>query len=157
VDALVGLLAPGGHLFALLFDADSPEQRLVTQAWETIAPTPFGDRGYTRKIFTDALASAEEQGEGTLRHSHLRGFAVAADAPAARWWFTAAHFKDLPALTGNRTLMAGVEEFIAGCAQPDGTVPLPAGVQSSTSTAPTVTKSTTATPADGTTGDRRAP
>lgn len=117
VDALVELLAPGGHLLALLFDADSPEQRLVTRAWETIAPTPFGDRGYTRKILTDALSGAERRGQGTLRDSHLRGFAVATDAAAARRWFTAAHLKDLPALTGNRELMADVEEFIAGCAR----------------------------------------
>lgn len=128
VDALVELLAPGGHLFALLFDADSPEQRLVTRAWETVAPTPFGDRGYTRKILTDALTGAEHRGQGKLRHSHLHGFAVAPDAAAARRWFTAAHFKDLPALTGNQELMDDVEEFIAGCAQPDGTVHLPAGV-----------------------------
>ena len=128
VDALVGLLAPGGHLLALLFDADSPEQRLVTRAWETIAPAPFGDRGYTRRILTDALASAEDRSQGTLRHSHLRGFAVATDAAAARRWFTAAHFKDLRAITGNRALMADVEEFIAGCTRPDSTVHLPAGV-----------------------------
>lgn len=128
VDALVGLLAPGGHLLALLFDADSPEQRLVTRAWETIAPTPFGDRGYTRKILIDALTGAERRGQGTLRHSHLRGYAVATDDAAARRWFTAAHFKDLPALVGNRELMADVEQFIADCTQPDGTVHLPAGV-----------------------------
>ena len=128
VDALVGLLAPGGHLLALLFDADSPEQRLVTRAWETIAPTPFGDRGYTRKILIDALTGAERRGQGTLRHSHLRGYAVAPDDGAARRWLTAAHFKDLPALVGNRELMAEVEQFIADCARPDGTVHFPAGV-----------------------------
>lgn len=128
VDALVGLLAPGGHLLALFFDAESPEQRLVTRAWETIAPTPFGDRGYALQILTGALQAAEHRGDGRLRRRHLTGSAVATDPAAARRWFTAAHFKDLPALTGNPALLAEVDALIAESTRADGTVHLPAGV-----------------------------
>ena len=73
VDALVDLLAPGGHLLALHFDAGSGEQQLVTRAWDTIWPTPFADRGYTLRILTGALAAAERRGQGRLRRWHLTG------------------------------------------------------------------------------------
>jgi len=38
--ALLKIIAPGGHLLLLFFDADSPEQRLVTRLWERVHPFP---------------------------------------------------------------------------------------------------------------------
>lgn len=53
--ALVDLLAPGGHLSMLFFDADTEEQRLVTSLWEPIAPFPGTGRDYTWRLLHDAL------------------------------------------------------------------------------------------------------
>lgn len=128
VDGLIDLLAPGGHLLALHFDAGSPEQQLVTRAWDRVWPTPFADRGYTLRILTGALTAAGCRGLGRLRRWQLAGAAVADSPAAARRWFTTVHFKDLPALTGDTRVMSEVEAFIAANAHGDGTVHLPAGV-----------------------------
>ncbi len=63
---LVRLVAPGGHLLAMLFDAESPEQQLVTRGWEAVAPFPAGGRAYTRNVLIDALRDAEERGCGVF-------------------------------------------------------------------------------------------
>jgi SAM-dependent methyltransferase len=128
VTGLVDLLAPDGHLLALLFDSDSPEQRLVTWAWEKVAPTPFGDRAYTRTVLREELLAAEIAGRGALTWIRLPGVAVAPDRSAAVRWFTAVHFKDLPQLTTDREVMEAVTDFVGCWTGADGTVTLPAGV-----------------------------
>ncbi len=128
VAGMVDLLAPSGHLLALLFDSDSPEQRLVTWAWEQVAPTPFGDRSYTRTILHEELLAAERAGRGALTWTRLPGVALAPTRAAALRWFTAAHFKDLPQLITNQEVMDAVTDFVDTWACPDGTVALPAGV-----------------------------
>lgn len=128
VSGLVDLLAPGGHLLALLFDSDSPEQRLVTWAWERIAPTPFADRAYTRTILVQKLLAAEAAGRGNLTTTRLAGVAVAEDRARALRWFTSAHFKDLPKLVLDPEVIHAVNGFVTRSTCPDGTVVLPAGV-----------------------------
>lgn len=128
VTGLVDLTAPGGHLVAMLFDADSPEQQLVTWAWERVAPTPFGERSYSRNLLLQGLLASEAAGCGTLTTTRLPGIAVARDAVEAMRWFTAAHFKNLRQLTGDAEVIAAVNRFITLATGPDGTVLLPAGV-----------------------------
>ncbi|MFD3509323.1 methyltransferase [Nocardia sp. NPDC058666] len=125
---LVGLVAPGGHLLTMLFDAESPEQQLVTQAWETVAPFPDGGRAYTRHVLIDALRDAENRGDGTLTHTRLGGVAWAPTRAAARDWFFGVHFKHHPQLLGDRDLEQVVEEFIDEYHMPNCGVALPSGV-----------------------------
>jgi SAM-dependent methyltransferase len=128
VKDMVNLLTENGHFLCLLFDSDSAEQRLVTEAWETIAPTPFGDRGYTRSLLLEALRECENDGQGWLTHARHGGVALADDVKTARRWFTSAHFKDLPALVDSENVMADVDHFIEKHTSGDGRVHLPAGV-----------------------------
>lgn len=125
---LVGLTAPGGHLLAMLFDAESPEQQLVTQAWETIAPFPGGGRAYTRHVLIDALHEAENRGDGTLTHTRLGGVAWAPTRESAREWFFGVHFKHHPQLLDDLELERAVEEFIDRYEMSEGGVALPSGV-----------------------------
>ncbi|MFF0529418.1 methyltransferase [Nocardia amikacinitolerans] len=125
---LVRLVAPGGHLLAMLFDAESPEQQLVTRAWETVAPFPDGGRAYTRHVLIDALRDAENRGEGTLTHTRLGGVAWAPSREAAREWFFGVHFKHHPQLLGDLQLAQAVEEFLDRFEISSGGVALPSGV-----------------------------
>lgn len=125
---LVRLLAPGGHLLAMLFDAESPEQQLVTKAWENVAPFPQGGRAYTRHVLIDALRDAEDQGQGVLTHTRLGGVAWAPSRDAAREWFFGVHFKHHPRLLGDPQLESAVEEFIDRYETSSGGVALPSGV-----------------------------
>ncbi|GGN76015.1 methyltransferase domain-containing protein [Nocardia rhizosphaerihabitans] len=128
VGDLVSLVAPGGHLLAMLFDAESPEQQLVTRAWETVAPFPDGGRAYTRHVLVDALRDAENRGDGTLTHTRLGGVAWAPSRDAAREWFFGVHFKHHPQLLGDPQLEEAVEDFIDEYRTPEGGVALPSGV-----------------------------
>lgn len=128
VNGLLDLLAPDGHLLALLFDSDSPEQRLVTWAWEKIAPTPFGDRAYTRTALHRHLLAAELAELGALTWTRSPGAALAPDRATAVRWFTAAHFKDLLQLTADREVMDAVHDFVDRWTNADHTVTLPSGV-----------------------------
>jgi SAM-dependent methyltransferase len=125
---LVGLVAPGGHLFAMLFDAESPEQQLVTRGWEAVAPFPTGGRAYTRNVLVDALREAEERGDGMLTHTRLGGVAWAPSREAAREWFFGVHFKHHPHLLDDPQLATTVEEFIDRYEIAGGGVALPSGV-----------------------------
>lgn len=125
---LVRLVAPGGHLLAMLFDADTLEQQLVTRAWEKVAPFPAGGRAYTRHVLLDALRGAENNGDGVLVHTRLGGVAWALTRAAAREWFFGVHFKHHPRLLGDRQLASAVEDFLDRYETPDGRVGLPSGV-----------------------------
>jgi len=64
IRGLIQLIAPGGHLLALFFDSETPEQRLVTRLWERVAPFPEGGRGYTRQLLIEELRAIEDRGRG---------------------------------------------------------------------------------------------
>lgn len=125
---LVRLVAPGGHLLAMLFDAESPEQQLVTRAWEKVAPFPRGGRAYTRGILIDALRAAESRGEGTLSHTRLGGVAWAPDREAAHEWFFGVHFKHHPQLMKDSELAREVDDFLERFEMANGGVAIPSGV-----------------------------
>lgn len=125
---LLRLVAPGGHFLSLLFDAESPEQQLVTRAWERVAPFPAGGRSYTRDIVIHALRAAESQGAGRLTHTRLGGVAWASSGHAAREWFFGVHFKHHPRLLADADIAETVAEFIERYTMPNGGVALPSGV-----------------------------
>ncbi|MFD8316217.1 methyltransferase domain-containing protein [Kitasatospora purpeofusca] len=123
---IVSLLAPGGHFLALFFDSETPEQQLVTRAWEKVAPFPGTGRGYTREILLDELQGAEARGQGRLHVARHGGIAVAPTADAARAWFTTVHMKSLPALD-DPGVHRDIDAFVADHLQPDGQVFIPTG------------------------------
>ncbi|MGV9266703.1 methyltransferase domain-containing protein [Kitasatospora sp. NPDC003701] len=123
---IVRLLAPGGHFLALFFDAETPEQQLVTRAWEKVAPFPGTGRGYTREILLDELRAAEARGQGRLNVTRHGGIAVAPNEDAARAWFTTVHMKSLPALD-DPDVHRAIDAFVADHLQPDGQVFIPTG------------------------------
>ncbi|MGQ0841774.1 class I SAM-dependent methyltransferase [Actinokineospora sp.] len=125
---LVSLVADNGHLLALYFDSETREQRLVTRAWETIAPFPEGGRGYTRHLLLEELRAAEDRGRGWLTHTRIGGVALAANKDAARAWFNHLHFKNMPALVNDPEIQAEVEAFVDDHTQSSGDVILPSGV-----------------------------
>jgi SAM-dependent methyltransferase len=125
---MLSLVADDGHLLVLFFDSETPEQRLVTRAWEKIAPFPEGGRGYTRHLLLDELRAAEDRSEGWLTHTRKGGIALAPSTESARAWFDQLHFKNMPALVHDRQLQAEVAQFIADHALPTGEVALPSGV-----------------------------
>lgn len=125
---LVRLIAPGGHLLAMLFDAESPEQQLVTRAWEKVAPFPLGGRVYTRHVLIDALRAAEERGEGVLSHTRLGGVAWAPNRDAAREWFSGVHFKHHPQLLEDTEVAREVDDFIDRYGMASGGIAIPSGV-----------------------------
>ncbi|MFE4516230.1 methyltransferase domain-containing protein [Kitasatospora sp. NPDC056783] len=124
---ILRLLAPGGHLLALFFDSETPEQQLVTRAWEKVAPFPGTGRGYTREILLEELQGAEARGEGRLRYSRLGGIAVAPSPEAARVWFTTVHMKSLPVLMDDPHVYREVRAFVDARTQPSGEVFIPTG------------------------------
>lgn len=125
---LTRLLAPGGHLIALFFDADTPEQQLVTRIWERIAPFPEEGRSYTRNLLLNALRDTENAGLGTLTHTRRGGTAWAPNAEAAIAWFNVVHLKSFPALVDDADVQREIAEFVRQYQQPSGEVTLPSGV-----------------------------
>ena len=125
---LVSLVAPGGHLLALFFDAETPEQRLVTRLWERIAPFPEEGRSYTLNLLLNGLRRAEAAGYGTLTHTRHGGAAWAPDRDAALAWFTVVHLKSFPALINDPDVQREVASFVERYERPAGDVALPSGV-----------------------------
>lgn len=128
VRQLTELLAPGGHLLALFFDADTPEQRLVTRLWERVAPFPEGGRRYTFNLLLDGLRRAEADGRGSLTHTRYGGTAWAANRDAALAWFNVVHLKSFPELVNNSDVQRDVTRFVDQHVRPSGDVCLPSGV-----------------------------
>lgn len=125
---VLGAVAPGGMLLAFFFDPETAEQRLVTWAWERLAPTPGGDRGMSRRLLEEVLREAEANGDGILTVTRVGGHAVAPSLDAARRWFLAAHFKDHRRLVGDPDIRAAVDDLIAQRTTADGTARLPSGL-----------------------------
>lgn len=128
VHDITRLLAPGGHMLALFFDSDTPEQRLVTRVWERIAPFPEEGRSYTRNLLLSALRDAEDSGLGALTHTRRSGTAWAPNAEAAIAWFNVVHLKSFPALVGDADVQREVAEFVQRYQRPSGEVTLPSGM-----------------------------
>ncbi|MPY98146.1 MAG: methyltransferase domain-containing protein [Actinophytocola sp.] len=122
------LLAPGGHLLALFFDSDTPEQRLVTRLWEQIASFPEEGRSYTRNLLLRALLDAEDAGEGTLTHTRRGGTAWAPNVEAAIAWFNVVHLKSFRALVDEAGVQREIREFVGRYEQPSGEITLSSGV-----------------------------
>jgi SAM-dependent methyltransferase len=128
IDQLVGLLAPGGSLFLLFFDADSAEQRLVTALWERVAPFPGSGRGFTWELLRDGLMTAERGNRGQLFLERLPGAAVCRDAEAAHRWFNVGHLNSYAELVDDPEVSALVSDFVLRHQREDGSVVLPSGV-----------------------------
>lgn len=112
----------------LFFDADTEEQRLVTDLWERIAPFPGTGRDYTWRLLHDALVAAELEGHGTLRHERLPGLAVTESVAAAREWFLTGHLNNYIGLCEDPDVKGAIETFVRKHAQPDGRVFVPSAV-----------------------------
>jgi len=125
---VLSLVAENGHLIVLFFDSQTPEQRLVTRAWERIAPFPEGGRGYTRLLLLEELREAEDRGVGHLTHIRTAGVALAASKDAATVWFNRLHFKDMPALVHNPEVQAEVAASVNAHTLQSGEVALPSGI-----------------------------
>lgn len=128
LDDLLDVLAPGGHLLMLFFDANSAEQRLVTRLWEQHALFPGTGRDFTWNLLIGALRSAENAGRGRLRHRRCTGFALADNEFAARRWFLLGHLNGMPELVDDPRICAEVREFVAAHRRSDGKVALPSAV-----------------------------
>jgi SAM-dependent methyltransferase len=124
---ILRLIAPNGHLIIMFFDSDTPEQQLVTQLWERIAPFPGSGRGYAREIVIEALRDAERRGEGRMVHTRHGGVAAAPSLDAARLWFEVVHLKSFPALLANPATRAVIDGFVKRCEQSSGEVLIPSG------------------------------
>ncbi|ABD12071.1 hypothetical protein ThrDRAFT_04815 [Frankia casuarinae] len=125
---MLSLVADGGHLLVLFFDSQTPEQRLVTWAWERIAPFPDGGREYTRLLLLEELRLAEDRAIGHLTHIRAAGVALADSRDAAMAWFNRLHFKDMPALVRDPEVQAEVTAFVDAHTRPSGQVVLPSGI-----------------------------
>ncbi|NLT56877.1 MAG: class I SAM-dependent methyltransferase [Actinomycetales bacterium] len=125
---LVELLAPGGHLVMLFFDAYSTEQQLVTRLWERVRPFPGTGRDHTWNLLLSGLRDAELQGHGSLTTQRLPGVAVADDPEAVRRWFLIGHLNALPRFLHDTDVIAEIDAFAAQHTAPDGRVLLPSGV-----------------------------
>jgi SAM-dependent methyltransferase len=126
VHAMTGLLAPSGRLLALFFDADSPEQQLVTRLWNRLGPCP-GGRNYTRTLLLRGLQEKAERDGGVLTVTHHTGVATAPDQASAMAWFLAVHCKNHPVIVSNPATIPAIGEFIAEHTEPDGRVTIPSG------------------------------
>ncbi|WP_016697737.1 class I SAM-dependent methyltransferase [Actinoalloteichus spitiensis] len=125
---MIRLLAPSGHLLALFFDSETPEQRLVTSLWERIAPFPEEGRSYTLNLLLNGLRMVEESGSGTVTHTRCGGTAWAPNTDAAIDWFNVVHLKSFPALVNDAGVQREIREFVSRYEQPTGDITLPSGV-----------------------------
>lgn len=129
VRRLVELLAPGGHLIMLFFDAHTEEQRLVTSLWERIAPFPGTGRDYTWRLLEQGLLDAEASGMGAFSQSRLPGVALAADRTAAREWFLTGHLNSHAALRDDPDVHQVIDAFVAQHTTDQGSVLIPSAVR----------------------------
>jgi SAM-dependent methyltransferase len=128
IDRLIGLLADGGHLFAMFFDSETEEQQLVTSIWESISPFPGSGRGFTWELFRDGLFRAERARRGRLSMMRVPGWAVCDDVAAAENWFYHVHLNSFPPLIGDAGVRARIQRFATDHLHEDGKVYLPSAV-----------------------------
>ncbi len=57
----------------LFFDAKCPEQNIVTDLWEIVAPFPNNDRNHTSSIFFQTLEDLKDHGVIKFKKTFLRG------------------------------------------------------------------------------------
>ena len=128
INNLVELLAPGGRLLMLFFDAATAEQRLVTRLWERIQPFPGTGRDFTWNLLQHELQDAEGTGRGQLTTRRLPGVAVAGNLQAAIQWFRIGHLNTYPPLVDDPDVIAEITEFARAHQHSDGRVLIPSGV-----------------------------
>lgn len=128
INGLIDLLAPGGSLVLLFFDADTAEQNLVTRLWEHIAPFPGTGRDYTWRLLERGLLDAEARGAGNFWHTREPGVAVAQDRKAAQDWFLTVHLNSHPQLRDDPDVHQAIDEFTSHHTQPDERVFIPTAV-----------------------------
>jgi SAM-dependent methyltransferase len=128
VSRLVGLLAPGGHLVLMFFDAESGEQRLVTKFWEQVSPFPGSGRGFTWELLRSGLERAERDGAGRLTVLRLPGYAICSNVQETVNWFNIGHMNSFKTLIEDPTVQADIRDFAERHTQMDGRVYLPSGV-----------------------------
>lgn len=128
LQGLIDLVAPGGHLIMLFFDAHTDEQRFVTNLWERIAPFPGTGRDYTWRLLHEALVDAEIEGRGTLHHARHPGVAIAQSTDAARDWFFTGHLNNYAELYADHEVHSAIDNYVRKHLQPDGRVLIPSAV-----------------------------
>lgn len=128
VDGLVQLLDDGGLLIGLFFDAETAEQRFVTDVWERVFPFPGNGRGFTWELLRSRLAHHERSGTGRLVEFRFPGVARLKNQEQARDWFEIEHFNSHKAIIGDPTTRGRIDEFVARYTREDGGVELPSGV-----------------------------
>lgn len=128
VDGLVELLATEGVLLGLFFDADTVEQRFVTELWERIQPFPGTGRRFTWELLHERLLDHERTGVGRLLTMRLPGSARFEDAARARDWFEVVHLNRFPELMRDKQVGERIEGFLRRFVADTGVVILPSGV-----------------------------
>lgn len=128
IDGLVDLLAPDGMLLGLFFDADSAEQRFVTELWEEVHPFPGTGRRFTWELLHERLTHHDRAGTGRLLEMRLPGTARLDNIEQARDWFEIEHLNSYAPLVRDPRTRARIDEFAAGYTTSDGAVILPSGV-----------------------------
>ncbi|OUE20719.1 Trans-aconitate 2-methyltransferase [Clavibacter michiganensis] len=128
LDGIISMLAEDGVLLGQFFDADTQEQRLVTELWETIHPFPGTGRRYTWEILTEHLLAAERAGVGRFTTTRLPGAIVIESLGKARQWFAVGHLNSYDPLISASTTTERIDSFLSQFVRPDGSVLLPSGM-----------------------------
>src|SRR5690606_19378045 len=128
INDLVELLAPGGRLLMLVFDAATAEPRLVTRLWERTHPFPATGRDSTWHLLQPAPQHADGTGRGQRTTRRLPGVAVAGNLQAAIQWFRIGHLNTYPPLVDDPDVIAEIAEFARAHQHGDGRVLIPSGV-----------------------------
>lgn len=118
------VLSPEGCILVLFFDSEAPEQRFVTDLWESVAPFPGTGRDFTRQLVVSHLA----QLRGELNVAHRSGDMVAPDYDAAVRWFVSGHLKSFPGLADAPEVLAAVRTYLAEHQDVRGIVRVPTGM-----------------------------
>ncbi|MCX4093187.1 class I SAM-dependent methyltransferase [Nocardia sp. alder85J] len=125
---LIDLLAPGGRLVMLFFDAATPEQRLVTRLWERVHPFPGTGRDFTWNLLLRELHDAEAAGRGQLTTRRVPGVAVTLNVDAALQWFRIGHLNSFAGLVDDPEVVMEITDFARAHERGDGRVLMPSGV-----------------------------
>jgi hypothetical protein len=125
---LLSLLAPDGTLLGFFFDADRPEQRLVTRLWERVHPFPGTGRAFTFELLSEALRRAENDGLGLLRSTRIPGVVVVSSADRGLRWFTVGHLNSFEPLVSDPVTTSAIYNFLEGCERDGAAFLIPSGV-----------------------------
>lgn len=128
LDGIIDSIADGGYFFGQFFDADSAEQRVVTELWETIAPFPGTGRGFSWDLLRQHLLTKEREGVGRFTTTRLPGAVLIDSLEKARRWFEVGHLNSYVPLVSAPSTTARINDFLRGFVRSDGSVLLPSGM-----------------------------